>query len=274
MNRQVWPSALFPLRGDVSAEAGQVLVTVIGLQTRPVVATLPTDQQVLVYIGANSDWEPSGVPASGTSGSIQYNNAGVLAGSASTITSAGSITVPSGQTLDWNADTGLSRLGAASLALGNGTAGDFTGSLKLTTVNAITGYQVNSGATSGHVLRGDGTNFVDAQLQYSDLGGTPTINTWAGLTGVLTNGQVIPYGDAGISRLGAASLALGNGTAADVSGTLSLANINLTTQAAPTSVGTAGKAGQIRSSGTALYFCSVTGAAGAAVWNVLTMVPV
>lgn len=40
-------------------------------------------------------------------------------------------------------DAGISRLGAASLALGNGLAADFTGTLKLGTVNAVTAYQAN-----------------------------------------------------------------------------------------------------------------------------------
>jgi hypothetical protein len=114
---------------------------------------------------------------------------------------------------------------AADLTLANGafnTTIGGTGFFKVGGImNSVTGYQVNGAATSGHVLRGNGTNFVDAQLAYSDLSGTPTVNTWAGLTGTLSNGQVIPYGDSGISRLGAASLAIGNGTAGDTSGTVS-----------------------------------------------------
>ena len=38
---------------------------------------------------------------------------------------------------------GFSLLGAASLALGNGTASDFTGTLKLSTLNPVTSYQLN-----------------------------------------------------------------------------------------------------------------------------------
>lgn len=52
-------------------------------------------------------------------------------------------------------DGGLSRLGAASFALGNGTTGSFTGTLKLSTMNAVTAYQINgvAGASgSGTVL--------------------------------------------------------------------------------------------------------------------------
>ena len=40
---------------------------------------------------------------------------------------------------------------------------------------------------------------------------------------------------------------------------------------APTSAGTAGTIGQIVRYGGVLYFCSVTGAAGAATWNILNM---
>lgn len=47
---------------------------------------------------------------------------------------------------------------------------DVTGAVfSNTTVNAVTGYQVNGAATSGNVLRGNGTNFVNATLAASDL---------------------------------------------------------------------------------------------------------
>jgi hypothetical protein len=35
-NRMTYPASLFPLRGDISAEAGQVAVEVIGIQTYPI----------------------------------------------------------------------------------------------------------------------------------------------------------------------------------------------------------------------------------------------
>ena len=37
-NRQVWPAGLFPLRGDISAEAGATTVTVVGVQKIPITA--------------------------------------------------------------------------------------------------------------------------------------------------------------------------------------------------------------------------------------------
>jgi hypothetical protein len=124
-------------------------------------------------------------------------------------------------------DVSLGRLSTAVLGVGTGAINDFSGTLKLTILNAVTGIQINGGATSGNVLRGNGTNFVSAQLQYSDIGGTVPAGAWSSLTGTLSNGQVIPYADAGISRLGAASLALGNGTSGDLSGSLTLRTIVL-----------------------------------------------
>jgi hypothetical protein len=61
-----------------------------------------------------------------------------------------------------------------------------------------------------------------------------TTETWAALTGDLTETQVIPWDggtpgtkDTGISRLGAASLAIGNGTASDITGALTLKVVNI-----------------------------------------------
>lgn len=50
MNRQNFPSSLFPLRGDLSAEAGDVKVTVVGLQTIPIDSTTPVDGNTLIVI--------------------------------------------------------------------------------------------------------------------------------------------------------------------------------------------------------------------------------
>jgi len=51
-------------------------------------------------------------------------------------------------------------------------------------------------------------------------------SVWASLTGTLANGQVVPWADAGISRLAVDSLAIGNGTPGDFSGSLKLTGIN------------------------------------------------
>jgi hypothetical protein len=62
------------------------------------------------------------------------------------------VMMSSGTALAWSSsstdasttkDTNISRLGPASLAIGNGTAGDFSGTLKCATVNATSAYQAN-----------------------------------------------------------------------------------------------------------------------------------
>ena len=58
-NRESYPSAQSPLRGDVSGAAGATTVTVTGLQTIPVKSGTPSDQQVLTYIAADGQWEAS-----------------------------------------------------------------------------------------------------------------------------------------------------------------------------------------------------------------------
>jgi hypothetical protein len=56
-NRETFPSSLFPLRGDLSAEAGNVIVEVIGLQRIPIAPNPLTDGAVPTYVAANADIE-------------------------------------------------------------------------------------------------------------------------------------------------------------------------------------------------------------------------
>lgn len=68
-------------------------------------------------------------------------------------------------------------------------------------VNATTGFQVSGAAALGNVLRGNGTNFVSAQLGYGDLSGTPQLavtkaaiasnflTSYTSTTGVFTSAQ-------------------------------------------------------------------------------------
>ena len=57
-NRQTYPAdALFPLRGDLSAEAGATSVEVIGLQNIPIAPNPRIDGYELTYVAANGDLE-------------------------------------------------------------------------------------------------------------------------------------------------------------------------------------------------------------------------
>lgn len=77
--------------------------------------------------------------------------------------------------------------------------------------------------TDGQVL----TYHASTGLWINATPGGGGSSAWSALTGTLSNGQVIPYGDAGISRLGPAHLALGDGTAGNDDGTLSLTTLDL-----------------------------------------------
>lgn len=67
-NRESYPASLFPLRGDLSAEAGATSVTVQGLQTVPISTQLPDGSAAvgvapaLVALGgsniAQATWTP------------------------------------------------------------------------------------------------------------------------------------------------------------------------------------------------------------------------
>jgi hypothetical protein len=116
------------------------------------------------------------------------------------------------------------------------------------------GYDATSGTTA------------DISLNISGGGGT------SGAFNILSTVTRIGATDTGISRLGAASLAIGNGTAGNTTGQITATTFTVAASgAAPTSAGTAGTVGQIITHGGFMYFCSVTGAAGAATWNKLTM---
>ena len=185
-----------------------------------------------------------------------------------------------------NIDTGISRLGAASLAIGNGTAGDHSGILSVgsgTQTSPAINISSNVGQTQGFYSIGNNQVSIT-------FGGSGTIGGWT-----LTGGGTIPtysHSKAGVigfaagntpgtevdtafSRTSAGVIAVGNGTASDTSGALTLKNIFMSDfGSAPTSAGTAGTAGEIVYHSGLLYFCSVTGGVGAATWNKLNMTAV
>lgn len=83
-------------------------------------------------------------------------------------------------------DTGVSRSAAGVVAIGTGAQGNAGGTLKSTIVNALTGYQVNGAAASGHYLRGNGTNYVDSVIAVGDF---PVVNS-AGFGGFVSAGRI------------------------------------------------------------------------------------
>jgi hypothetical protein len=99
-------------------------------------------------------------------------------------------------------NTGLSQLAAGVIGVGNGTAGDWTGNLRL----ARSYFSRANATTYDYVL--DPASFPNISLSSSfGVGWSSTTNANAAA-------------DTNLSRLSAASVAVGNGTAGDTSGTL------------------------------------------------------
>lgn len=127
--------------------------------------------------------------------------------------------------------------------VGVGTTGD-PGSPGI--INLLTGLRIGNAATSGNVLRGNGTNFVSAALGVSDLSGLGTNVATALAIAVGSAGALVTNG----GNLGTPSAGVGTnltGTAASLTAGTVTTNANLT--------------GDITSSGNATTFTGKTGGA-------------
>src|SRR5208282_2648862 len=100
--------------------------------------------------------------------------------------------IAAGYALEWNSDSGISRLAAASLAIGNGTAGDFTGSLKLTTLNFSDGTSFTSSTWSQ--LSNAKASLTLANTAYNTTFNqtSPAIWTWANTTAATATAPIAP----------------------------------------------------------------------------------
>jgi hypothetical protein len=177
-------------------------------------------------------------------------------------------------------DTGISRLGAASLAIGNGAIGDVSGTLSAHTMLLASGGSASAPVLSFTANTNTGI-FISGGMNFSIFG----VDQFMIGNGFIQINSSTPIGwgtggpgstlDTGISRLGAGSLAIGSGAAGNTTGNITATTFTVAASgAAPTSAGTAGTVGQIIANGGKLYFCSATGAAGAATWNTITLVPI
>jgi hypothetical protein len=147
----------------------------------------------------------------------------------------------------------------------SGTAAVSVPQLNTTSILGSTGLQLN--VTSGEITF-EIASTLEFLIQSTVFrGGSACVYGWSSTTA--PNGA---SADTGISRVSAGVLGVGTGAAGSTAGTLAMTELLFTaSSAAPTSAGTAGTAGQIIEYGGNLYFCSVTGAAGSATWNKLSM---
>jgi hypothetical protein len=150
----------------------------------PVRLPIGSTGQVLSVTGGQPAWStPSITPPGGSSADIQYNNgSGGFAGSAATITSGGSITLPSGQALDWSTDASISRASANVIQIGNtGGTPDASGTLKLAKVSIVSAGAPTNAATAG--TQGDIIQY-GGYIYLCVVTGAAGAATWAKLTAV------------------------------------------------------------------------------------------
>lgn len=133
-------------------------------------------------------------------------------------------------------DTGISRLAGGSLAIGNGTQGDASGTVTATYFYVGTNlgfYGVDANTFAFESPWGKELDFYYGNARFYG-------NNWVGSGGTLawTSSSTPNAGspDSGISRLAAGSLAIGNGTQGDFTGSLKLGN-EVLIAAAPTVAG-------------------------------------
>jgi len=104
-----------------------------------------------------------------------------------------------------NSATTATDLNASSAIVARDASGNFSaGTITAAVVNATTGFRVNGAATSGNVLRGNGTNFVASTLAASDI-----VSGRALTAGNDTNVTLTLSGAASVALLSAASITAG-----------------------------------------------------------------
>ena len=117
-----------------------------------------------------------------------------------TCDSSGDLPILDSASLQWvpsyggAADTGISRLGTASLAIGNGTAGNYSGSLKLTSLT-VTGTLLDStdvAGTSDQILSSTGTATLWKSIVLAATAASTShkwLNSYTASTGAFTESQ-------------------------------------------------------------------------------------
>ena len=209
------------------------------------VGSVGTNGQVLTSTGSAVKWASvsSGSPG-GSNGDIQYNNSGAFGGSAATITSGGTLTIPTTQAIVFGTDTSISRISGGLVAFGTGSVGSETGGIILNTINLGDEFYDNTdyAGANGWVLSSTGTKTLwinpatslavpgsTGDILYNNGGvmGAALATVTASGSITLPDTQVIKWGGAaysgvGLSQLAADTLAVGNGSDSDVSGAMAM----------------------------------------------------
>ena len=157
-----------------------------------------------------------------TSGTCTITAPAVAGTSTNPFSFTNSINIPSGTAFSINTDTGISRVSAGVLAVGNGTAGNASGSLHAASL-VVSGATATFGTASSisGVITLEGSTSGSCTITAPATAGTSTNPI------VISNSIEIPSGtvyqistDTGLSRIAAGVIAAGNATAGNASGTI------------------------------------------------------
>lgn len=146
------------------------------------------------------------------------------------ITASLGVTIASGQVLKFSTDTGISRASAAVIDMGNGTAGDASGTVNAAQYNVagsqIAASNLSNGTTGTGSIVLAASPTITGTLTATAITASGLITANAGET--IAAGQVLKFStDTGISRQSAGIVAIGNGTAGDVTGTIQAGTVQL-----------------------------------------------
>lgn len=186
------------LNGATSAGIGTIasLVTFNG-ETQFQSKNLSTGTAAATYFNASNSVSSGLFGIGGTgwtgNGGVLQNKAFVL----STATSAGIVAYSTGANpIDFYVNAALAaRITATGGLSVSSTIVDPGNGI----INALNGYRVANAATSGNVLRGNGTNFVSAQLACSDLSGVGTGCSAAAITALTGDGTATGPGSVALT---------------------------------------------------------------------------
>ena len=186
-------------------------------------ATVTTGTGVVTALGVNVGTAGSfivnggalGTPSSGTvtnlTGTASININGTVGATTPTTGAFTSVSLTAGSALAWNADVGLSRSAAATLNLGNGTAGSSSGTLVLTKTNFAGNANLTS-PSSGNLQLGTGaTTGAGGSLSLTGLTASGTVSANS-LT--LTTALSVGNGGTGATTITSGRLVKANGSSA------------------------------------------------------------
>jgi len=284
------PSTYFDTGGDLYSRAGWVLsgVTTGAGDTYNVQPPSAAPGMLAIWADVGEALQVRTAPLTGAANYLNLNRGGYYTMS---IEEDGHLQWGSSTSTHAAMDAAISRVSPNVLQIGMTTGTpDASGELNLSKLKLNSGsvsapsYGFSSTAQEGLYDNGGYINFVVANyyagyslFNLNYLGANLPAGTRLAFTTTASADQNISGTDTGISRNAAATIAIGNSIAGDASGTLELKKIVLTdfgsTPTSSSGGGTGGTVGEIVQHSGVLYFCSATGAAGIATWNVITMTP-